>query len=167
MKNKLVKVIVIVVSILFVFKLIQMSSQTVDVHNKLINYEVTYHNQDKLIKLQQDKKMNLLPSLYKLTYEYVKHENDVLTTISENVSTMSKTDMESRYPILLSYIQKYPELHANAQIMDMKNRLTDIENDIIKYQKLKISILNSYEVTKNTFPGNMYNSLFFNFKELE
>ena len=106
---------------------------------------------------------------------YAKHENEVLTQVTQARASVgsAKTpedaiaankELSGALSRLLVVAEKYPELKANTNFMNLQNQLTEIENKIAYARQFYNDTVMNYNQKRELFPSNIIAKIF-KFKE--
>lgn len=123
------------------------------------------------------KRWDLIPNLVEIVKGYSKHENKTLTEViklrngtydemtDENkISTNEKLNTNLNKLLLL--VEKYPELKANNNYLELSKQLTKAEDEIANSRKYYNATVRDYNNLIETFPNSIVAKLF-RYKKLE
>ena len=132
------------------------------------------------------RRMDLIPNLVSTVKGYAKHEEDVLTKVTEARSKAggvlqvsdevlnnpesferfqkAQGELSSALQRLLSVSESYPDLKANENFMSLQSQLEGTENRIAVERKKYNEICTQYNTTIRVFPASLIANLF-GFKE--
>lgn len=162
------KIYWVLLAVVMMWGCVSFASGIVEKYNKLALYKEIAIANEHNIKNLQHKKDILVPSLMELTKTYLSHENSIYTSIIQkrgNIGLEDRVRMNSLIPLMMSVIDKYPELNGNAQITDMKNQLVALESDIVECRKDVNNSIMKYNYTIVSFPSSIIANIA-GFKEL-
>jgi len=145
------------------------------VYNSLVRIRNEVKNSWAQIDVQLKRRHDLIPNLIETTKGYMQHERDTLEAVTKarqqavniqgsladkaNIENMLSQTLKS----LFAVSEKYPELKANQNFLDLQEELTATENKIgfarQYYNDAVMSLNNKIEV----FPSNIIAGVF-NFK---
>ena len=130
---------------------------------------------------QYQRRAELVPNLVATVQGYAKHEKDVLTEVTEarakvgSVQLTSDTatneqqlkafsdaqaGLTSALSKLMVVVEKYPELKANANFLDLQKQLEGTENRIAVARSDYIESVQTYNTTVRKFPNNLTAKMF-------
>lgn len=153
---------VIVSFILIIF--ITMYNDLVFLKNRIFQ---SLSNIDVLLKQRNDEIGNLI----KVVKNYAIYEQETLTKIinirsgySENMDIKEKSIYDERITNeiknLFALTEKYPELKANENFLNLQKRITTIENHIADRRENYNWCVTNYNIKIQQFPYNIISSLF-------
>jgi len=146
-------------------------------YNSLVTTRNTVKEASSTMDVFLKKRWDLIPNLVEVVKTYANYEQDVLTKITElrinnyeNMSIGAKININEQLTRGLSEIiaisEKYPELKASENFLQLNKDLTKIEEDIAnsrKYYNGAVRLLND---KIQMFPSNLIAKLF-GFKTME
>jgi LemA protein len=156
----------IVVAVVLVVVAITIVCWAIATHNKLIamknNTEEAFHNIDIYLK----KRYDLIPNLVETVKGYAKHESETFTKVTEARSkvaaaTTNTEKIEANAQLsqaLKSFnvvMEKYPELKANANFLDLQNELKNIETTIANSRKYYNGNVKAFNTKIQIFPSSI------------
>ena len=130
---------------------------------------------------QYQRRAELVPNLVATVQGYAKHEKDVLTEVTEaraKVASVQLTGdtatneqqlkafsdaqagLTSALSKLMVVVEKYPELKANANFLDLQKQLEGTENRIAVARSDYIESVQTYNTTVRQFPNNLTAKMF-------
>ena len=130
---------------------------------------------------QYQRRADLVPNLVATVQGYAKHEKEVLTEVTEarakvgSVQLTSDTatneqqlkafsdaqaGLTSALSKLMVVVEKYPELKANANFLDLQKQLEGTENRIAVARSDYIESVQTYNTTVRQFPNNLTAKMF-------
>jgi LemA protein len=132
------------------------------------------------VEASYQRRADLIPNLVEVVKGYAKHEADTLTAVTEaraKVGSMQLTkdalndpasvskfqqaqgELSSALSRLMVVVERYPDLKANQNFLDLQNQLEGTENRInvarVRYNKA----VEVFNVSIRTFPNSLTNSL--------
>lgn len=158
-------------TLIFVLVLVVLLFWLISVYNDLIAKRNQVKNIRSGVFTQLKKRYDLIPNLVSTVKEYLTHEREVLTRVTElrsramNANSDKETfDLNSKISKLLGNIQvaieAYPTLQANENIMHLQATLTEIEEQISAARRAYNSSVMVYNNTIEMFPSNIIANLF-------
>ena len=130
---------------------------------------------------QYQRRDQLVPNLVATVQGYAKHEKEVLTEVTEaraKVASVQLTGdtatneqqskafsdaqagLTSALSKLMVVVEKYPELKANANFLDLQKQLEGTENRIAVARSDYIESVQTYNTTVRQFPNNLTAKMF-------
>ena len=130
---------------------------------------------------QYQRRDELVPNLVATVQGYAKHEKEVLTEVTEaraKVASVQLTGdtatneqqlkafsdaqagLTSALSKLMVVVEKYPELKANANFLDLQKQLEGTENRIAVARSDYIESVQTYNTTVRKFPNNLTAKMF-------
>lgn len=132
------------------------------------------------VQNQYKRRADLIPNLVSTVKGYASHEKEALTAVVEarakassvninanqlNATTMKKFQaaqggLSSALSKLMVVVEKYPNLKANSNFMDLQRQLEGTENRITVSRKRYIESIKSFNNLVTVPPESWYNSMF-------
>ena len=130
---------------------------------------------------QYQRRAELVPNLVATVQGYAKHEKEVLIEVTEaraKVASVQLTGdtatneqqlkafsdaqagLTSALSKLMVVVEKYPELKANANFLDLQKQLEGTENRIAVARSDYIESVQTYNTTVRQFPNNLTAKMF-------
>jgi LemA protein len=142
-------------------------------YNGLVNKQESVNSQWATVESQYQRRMDLIPNLVNTVKGYAEFEQETLTKVVEARSnaTAVKIDPTNLTPEklaqfqqaqegvtsalsrLLVVVEKYPDLKANQNFLDLQSQLEGTENRIAVERKRFNDVVNTYNSAVRTFPG--------------
>jgi LemA protein len=131
---------------------------------------------------------DLIPNLVEVVKGYAKHEADTLTAVTEaraKVGSMqlskeiindpaaltsfqqNQGELSSALSRLMVVVEKYPDLKANQNFLDLQKQLEGTENRINVARERYNKAVQAFNTSIRTFPNSMTNSLLLHLKRKE
>ncbi len=132
------------------------------------------------VEASYQRRADLIPNLVEVVKGYAKHEADTLTAVTEaraKVGSMqvskdlinnpqalekfqqAQSQLSGALSKLMVVVERYPDLKANQNFLDLQNQLEGTENRInvarVRYNKS----VQDFNTSIRTFPNSMTNSL--------
>lgn len=151
-----------------VLVLILLGGWLIGVYNSIVTKRNAVQNAWAQIDTVLKRKANLIPDLVAMVKEYMRHENELLTRITEarasllraaeskDVEAAAKADAELRRNLLAlfnSVTEAYPDLKANAQFDGMREEVIHTENLVTEARRAYNDHVTIYHNALDTFPG--------------
>lgn len=111
---------------------------------------------------------DLIPNLVSATKEYMKHEKDLLTQLTElrsralspNLSVAEKESINKELNAGLGRLnvsmEAYPELKSNTNVVQLQKSLHDCEENISASRRFYNAAVTSYNNAVEMFPTNVF-----------
>ena len=142
-------------------------------YNGLVSAEEAVNSQWGTLESQYQRRMDLIPNLVNTVKGYAQFEQETLTKVIEARSnaTSVKIDPSNLTPEklqqfqqaqegvtsalsrLLVVVEKYPDLKANQNFLDLQSQLEGTENRIAVERKRFNDVVNTYNNSVRKFPG--------------
>ena len=125
-------------------------------------YEEAFHNIDIYLK----KRYDLIPNLVETVKGYAKHESGTLQSDIEarnkaqNASTLAdKLEANAQLTQTMRnfnmVMERYPELKANTNFLDLQNQLKSIEYELSNARKYYNATIKQFNTQIRTFPSSV------------
>lgn len=146
------------------------------VFNKLVTLKNRYENAFAQIEVQLKRRYDLIPNLIEVAKGYMKHERETLESVISarnaavamlkeasgnpgNAEAMAKlgaaeTNLRSAMSGLNVQVEAYPDLKANANMMQLSEELTSTENKVSFARQGYNDSATAYNTYKQSFPAN-------------
>ncbi|WP_299525506.1 LemA family protein [uncultured Methanobrevibacter sp.] len=147
------------------------SSYTISIYNDLITKRNQVKSSWSKIDVQLKRRTDLIPNLVEVVKGYAKHENDTYAQISlarsslmnaKSIPDMQESNAQLSRGIanLYAIAERYPELKADANFLNLQGQLTDTENKIAIYRERFNNFVLIYNNSCEQFPSNIVAQLF-------
>lgn len=157
-------IIIIVAAVILLLFFISVYNRLVKLRN---NREQAFYDIDVQLKQRHD----LIPQLVNAVKGYMKHEEGVLTEITEaragaiKANTIDeKIDAENRLSNALQGLQisveAYPDLKANQNFMNLQEEISDVENKLAASRRYFNSATKELNNAVEVFPANLVAGMF-------
>lgn len=160
-------IIIGVVIVLFVLVLVTYNS-LIQLRNKV---KEAFSTMDVYLK----KRYDLIPNLVDIVKGYAKHETDTLQEVTKmrvnaqkgdlNTAIDSEVKIGDALQSLLVVVEKYPDLKANTNFLDLQERLSKMEEEIAFSRRYYNGSVREYNNKCQMFPFNLIAGVF-GFKSL-
>ncbi len=157
----------ILITLIFLFGWITYNS-LVQLRNKV---KEAFSTMDVYLKKRHD----LIPNLVDIVKGYAKHEADTLQTVTQmrvdaqkgdlNTAIDSEMKIGDALQSLLVVVEKYPELKANTNFLDLQERLSKMEEEIAFSRRYYNGSVREFNNKCQMFPLNLIAGMF-GFKSL-
>jgi LemA protein len=113
------------------------------------------------------KRFELIPNLVETVKGYMLHEEKVLESLTEKRSVYLQNkdlgvgkDLNENMKSVFAIAEKYPELKASENFLDLQKALKETESDIEAARRLYNSDVTMFNNYLDTFPYSMFKNLF-------
>ncbi len=159
-------IIGIVVGIIVVLLIVIVIAWWISTRNKFVTLRNQYEEAFATIDVYLKKRFDLIPNLVETVKGYAKHESETLTRVIEarnnaqNASTPAeKIEANAQLSQAIKnfnvVMEKYPELKANSNFMDLSNQLKGIENELANARKYYNATVKVFNTKKDLFPASI------------
>jgi LemA protein len=143
----------------------------VSTYNKLVALRNRRENAFADIDVQLKQRHDLIPQLVNTVKGYMKHEEGVLTRITEARSRAmgagsidDKIAAENQLTTALAglkvSVEAYPDLKANQNFMKLQDEISDIENKLAAVRRFFNSATRELNTAIEVFPNNILAGMF-------
>ncbi len=143
----------------------------VSIYNRLVKLRLRRENAFADIDVQLKQRHDLIPQLIGAVKGYMKHEEGVLTRITEarsnaiqatGVNDKVKAENELTHALggLNVQVEAYPDLKANQNFMHLQTEISDIENKLAAVRRFFNSATRELNTAIQTFPNNLLAGMF-------
>lgn len=139
----------------------------VSLYNGLIRKRNEVDNAFGGIDVQLKKRYDLIPNLIATVKQYMTHENELLTKVTElrtkavdgNLSNDEKVNVDNQISQgvkgIMVAVENYPELKANENFLNLQRTMNEVESQISAARRTYNSAVTDFNNGIQTFPGNM------------
>lgn len=143
----------------------------VSIYNRLVKLRLRRENAFADIDVQLRQRHDLIPQLLGAVKGYMKHEEGVLTKITEarsravnatgiNDKISAENDLTKALGSLNIQVEAYPDLKANQNFMHLQSEISDIENKLAAVRRFFNSATRELNTAIQTFPNNLLAGMF-------
>jgi LemA protein len=161
MNTTTIFIIVVVLLVIFV----------ISIYNNLVNLRNRRENAFADIDVQLKQRHDLIPQLVNAVKGYMKHEEGVLTKVTEaRTKALSAGNLEGKIAAenelshalagLKVSVEAYPELKANTNFLQLQEELADIENKLASVRRFFNSATRELNTSIEKFPNNLLAGMF-------
>jgi LemA protein len=147
---------------------------TIITYNTLVrlrnDVEKTYSSIDVQIK----RKVDLIPNLVKMVKGYMKHEEGLLTALTEartsimnasanqDVTALAKGEnmLQESLKSIFAVSENYPDLKASQNFLELQEALEETEDQIAAARRIYNESVNVYNTKTEVFPSVIFASMF-------
>jgi LemA protein len=141
------------------------------VYNRLINARNRVDTAWSDIDVQLQRRHDLIPNLVKLVDQYAGYERATLEAVTTlRAEAMQRTDIEGRGTAeselsvgvqrLLAVAERYPDLKASANFLNLQNELVETENYLQFARRYYNGSVRDYNTMTESVPSNLVASVF-------
>ncbi|MDD4247054.1 MAG: LemA family protein [Dysgonamonadaceae bacterium] len=141
------------------------------VYNKLVRFRTLVEEAWSGINVQLKKRHDLIPNLMETVKGYASHERETFESVTQartsaiqaqDVKTQEAADNQLSGALmrLMAISERYPELKANQNFMQLQEQLGTIETDIEKSRRYYNGAVRQKNIAIDTFPSNMVANMF-------
>lgn len=146
-------------------------SYTISIYNDLVTKRNQVKNSWSKIDVQLKRRTDLIPNLVEVVKGYAKHEHNTFTQVSQaraslmnarNIEDIQKSNSQlSRSLVnLFAIAERYPELKANTNFLNLQGQLQESEDKIAIYRERFNNFVLVYNNSCEQFPGNLVAQMF-------
>lgn len=143
----------------------------ISIYNDLVTKRNRVKNSWSKIDVQLKRRTDLIPNLVEVVKGYAKHEHDTFTQVSQaraslmnarNIEDIQKSNSQlSRSLVnLFAIAEKYPELKANSNFLDLQRQISNSEDKIAIYRESFNNYVLVYNNSCEQFSSNLVAQLF-------
>jgi LemA protein len=143
----------------------------ISIYNSLVSLRNRRENAFADIDVQLKQRHDLIPQLVNAVKGYMKHEEGVLTKITEARSrAMGASSIDGKIAAeqqltqairgLSIQVEAYPDLKANQNFMHLQSEMSDIENKLASVRRFFNSATRELNVAVEKFPNNIFAGMF-------
>ncbi|MBI4924697.1 MAG: LemA family protein [Bdellovibrio sp.] len=136
---------ILIVFLIILLSIVSFIMWAVGVNNKLVSLDESFNEKKAQVENVYQRRMDLVPNLVNTVKGYAKHEANVFEEVTKarsqvgqvklDISDMHKfeqaqTQLSSALSRLLLVVEKYPDLKANQNFLELQSQLEGTENRI-------------------------------------
>ncbi len=157
-------IVIVVILVILVFYIIS-------IYNSLVKLRIRRENAFADIDVQLKQRHDLIPQLVNTVKGYMKHEEGVLTKVTEARSkAMGATGIDSKIAAeqqlssamagLRIQLEAYPDLKANTNFMQLQTEISDVENKLAAVRRFFNSATKELNTAVQVFPNVLLAGMF-------
>lgn len=170
MKKALIPILIIAVVGIFIY------TKAVGVYNMFVQNEETINGQWAEVETQYQRRADLIPNLVNTVKGYADFEQETLTAVIEARAKATSVTLQAddlspekiaqyqqaqdqlsgSLSRLLVAVERYPELKANQNFLELQAQLEGTENRIAVARRNFNQSVQSYNASLRTFPNNLF-----------
>lgn len=146
-------------------------SYTISIYNDLVTKRNQVKSSWSKIDVQLKRRTDLIPNLVEIVKGYAQHEKETFSQVSQaraslmnarNIDDIQKSNSQlSRSLVnLFAIAERYPELKANTNFLNLQGQLQESEDKIAIYRERFNNFVLVYNNSCEQFPGNLVAQLF-------
>lgn len=143
----------------------------ISIYNKLVSLRLRRENAFADIDVQLKQRHDLIPQLVNAVKGYMKHEEGVLTKITEaRTRAMSATGIDEKIAAenqlstamagFRMQVEAYPDLKANSNFTHLQTEISDVENKIAAVRRFFNSATKELNTAIQVFPNVVVAGIF-------
>lgn len=143
----------------------------VSVYNKLVRFRTLVDEAWSGINVQLKKRHDLIPNLMETVKGYATHERETFESVTKARNTaiqaqsvktqeVAENQLSGALSRLLAISERYPDLKANQNFLNLQQQLGTIENDIEKSRRYYNGAVRQKNIAIDTFPSNLVANMF-------
>lgn len=174
MKKKFIPIIIVLAIVVILI------AWAVSAYNGLVVKDEACSKQWSKVESQYQRRMDLIPNLVNTVKGYASHEEATLLKVIEarNQASQVKIDAENMTQEQLNnfqqsqenlssairglniVVEKYPDLKANQNFLELQSQLEGTENRIAVERQRYSDVVNEYNTSVRRFPNSVFASMF-------
>ena len=147
-------------------------------YNSLVKANITCDEAWSGMDVQLKRRYDMIPNLVELVKGYMKHEDSVLTEVTQARSNAmvaqgpvaqakAENMLSETLKSLFAVAENYPDLKASQNFISLQQEYAIVEDAIQGARRLYNSAVKSMNVKMEVFPSNMIAAMFSKFKKRE
>lgn len=146
-------------------------SYTISIYNDLVTKRNQVKSSWSKIDVQLKRRTDLIPNLVEIVKGYAQHEKETFSQVSQaraslmnarNIDDIQKSNSQlSRSLVnLFAIAERYPELKANTNFLNLQGQIQESEDKIAIYRERFNNFVLVYNNGCEQFPGNLVAQMF-------
>ncbi len=138
----------------------------VGIYNRLVKLKNLVAEAWSGIDVQLKKRYHLIPNLVETVKGYAAHEKETFENVTraravaQQATTVegqqvAENALKGSLVNLIAVAERYPELKANANFLDLQNKLSEVEGDIEKARRYYNGNVREQNTLIESFPSNV------------
>ncbi len=159
-------IIGIVVAVVLVIIVLAIVIWYISCYNKFVQYRNRYEEAWAGIDVYLKKRYDLIPNLVETVKGYASHEQDTFRQVTEARSRLASAatpedkitadkQLSGAIKNFNMVMERYPELKANTNFLDLQNQLKLIESDLAQARKFYNATIKQFNTKRETFPSSI------------
>ena len=147
------------------------NSYTISIYNDLVTKRNQVKSSWSKIDVQLKRRTDLIPNLVEIVKGYAQHEKETFSQVSQaraslmnarNIDDIQKSNSQlSRSLVnLFAIAERYPELKANTNFLNLQGQIQESEDKIAIYRERFNNFVLVYNNSCEQFPGNLVAQMF-------
>lgn len=143
----------------------------ISLYNGLVQLKQRVNNAWSQIDVQLQRRFDLIPNLLETVKGYMKHEEGILTKVTElrtswaNASTVGEkaelnNELSGALKTIMAVSENYPDLKANQNFSELQEELQNTENKISFSRQFYNDTVTKYNTKLQVVPSNIVASIF-------
>ncbi len=157
--------------IVVIVLLVLIAVLTISIYNNLVSLRNQVKNSWSQIDVELQRRFDLIPNLVETVKGYMKHEESVLTKVTElrtswsNASSVGEkaaleSELSNSLKSIMAVAENYPDLKANTNFLSLQEELSNTENKLSSSRNTYNNVTTIYNTKLEVFPNNIVASLF-------
>ena len=146
--------------------IVALSAFIIGIYNRLIKLRTNVSEAWSGIDVQLKKRYDLIPNLIETVKGYVTHERETLESVTQaRVAAINARGIENQQNAenqltramsgLFAVAERYPDLKANTNFLQMQQDLSAVEQDIERARRYYNGSVRDQNILIDSFPSNM------------
>jgi len=174
--------VLLVVALVLVFLVVVLGAWIAGIYNTLVSLRNRFKNAFAQIDVQLKRRYDLIPNLVEVAKGYMKHEHDTLEDVikARNIAlaasqtaaanpadanamkglVSAESGLAGAMSRLMVVQEKYPDLKANQNMLQLTEELTSTENKIGFARQAYNDSVMTYNTTREVFPNVFFAGMF-------
>lgn len=158
-------IVAIVIGAVLVILVIGLIAWAITARNRFVTLEVKVDEAFSTMDVYLKKRYDMIPNLVECVKGYAKHERETLQSVIEARSATNASDMNAKFKAegeltnalskLMMLSERYPDLKADRQFLDLQNQIRDIEAEIANARKFYNGNVKAFNTAIRLFPANI------------
>lgn len=155
----------IVIAVVLVVAVIAIIAWAISTRNKFVTMEVKIDEAFSTMDVYLKKRFDLIPNLVETVKGYATHEKETLQAVIAARSATTVSDTEGKLKAegeltnalskLMMLSERYPDLKANTQFVNLQRELQNIEAEIANARKYYNATVKNFNTGIRVFPANL------------